>query len=83
MTCVRKEVKNAPGAVATAKIEVFIGLSLTKKKYTVSMLQIYHKYASKVYLKYASSILEACFKYASSILQVCFVLTKELHLKHM
>ena len=32
--------------------------SLTKVKYTLSILQIYWKYTSKVYLKYTSSILQ-------------------------
>ena len=43
--------------------------TLTKVKYTLSKLQKYWKYTSKVYLKYTSSILETCFKYTSSILQ--------------
>ena len=43
--------------------------SLTKVKYTLSILQIYWKYTSKAYLKYTSSILKAYFKYTSSILQ--------------
>ena len=38
-------------------------------KYILSILQIYWKYTSKVYLKHTSSILEAYFKYTSSILQ--------------
>ena len=42
---------------------------LTKVKYALSILQIYWKYTSKVYLKHNSSILEAYFKYTSSILQ--------------
>ena len=44
-------------------------VSLTKVKYTLSILQIYWKYTSKLCLKYTSSILEAYFKYTSSILQ--------------
>ena len=43
--------------------------NLTKVKYTLSKLQIYWKYTSKVYLKYTSSTLEACLKHISSILQ--------------
>ena len=45
------------------------GKTLTKVKYTLSILQIYWKYTSKKHLKYNSSILEACFKYASSYLK--------------
>ena len=44
-------------------------ITLTKVKYTLSILQIYWKYTSKVYFKYMSSILKAYFKYTSSILQ--------------
>ena len=51
----------------------------TKVKHTLSILQIYWKYTSKVYFKYTSSIVEAYFKYASSyfeytssVLQVYF-----------
>ena len=40
--------------------------SLTKVKYTLTILQIYWKYTSKIHLKYISSILEA---YTSNILQ--------------
>ena len=73
-------------------------MPLTKVKYTLSILQIYWKYTSKVYLKHTSSILEAYFKYTSSILQVYFNLinykqrsilqvyiisTKKVHLKHI
>ena len=50
--------------------------SLTKMKYTLSILQIYWKYTFKVCFKYTSSILEATsnivqvyFNYTSSILQ--------------
>ena len=49
--------------------------SLTKVKYTLSILQIYWKYTSKVYLNYTSSILEVTWsvlqeyvKYTSNIL---------------
>ena len=35
----------------------------------LSIVQIYWKYTSKVYLKYTASILKAYFKYTSSILQ--------------
>ena len=49
--------------------------NLTKVKHTLSILQIYWKYASKVYLKYTSSILEAYYKYSSSIIKVYFKYT--------
>ena len=49
--------------------------TLTKVKYTLSVLKIYWKYTSKVYLKCISGILEAYFKYASSILEVYFKYT--------
>ena len=55
-----------------------IGATLTKVKYTLTILQIYLKYTSKVYLKYILQIyfklLEGYFKYTSSILQVSFIL---------
>ena len=44
-------------------------------KYTLSVLQIYWKYTSKVYLKHTSSIFESYFKYTSSTLQVYFKYT--------
>ena len=44
-------------------------VSLSKVKYTLSILQIYWKYTSKVYLKYTSSKLEVYFKYTSSYLK--------------
>ena len=40
-----------------------LSATLTKVKYTLSILQIYWKYTSKVYLKYTSSILKAYFIY--------------------
>ena len=40
--------------------------TLTKVKYALSILQIYWKYTSKVYLKYTSSIPETHFKYTSN-----------------
>ena len=43
--------------------------SPTKVKYTLSILQIYWKYTSKVYLNYTSSILDVYFKYSSSCLK--------------
>ena len=60
--------------------------SLTKVKYTLSILQIYWKYTSKVYLKYTSSILRAYFKYISSILEVYFnlwITEEEVYFKSM
>ena len=44
-------------------------VSLSKVKYTLSILQTYWKYTSKVYLKYTSSKLEVYFKYTSSYLK--------------
>ena len=37
--------------------------------YTLSILQIYCKYTSKVILNYASSIIQAYFNYSSNILR--------------
>ena len=45
---------------------------LTKVNYILSILQIYWKYTSNVYLKHTSTILEAYFKYTSGTLQVHF-----------
>ena len=50
-------------------------LTLTKVKYTLSILRIYWKYTSKLYLKYTSSILNAYFEYTLSIRQVYFKYT--------
>ena len=43
--------------------------TLTKAKYTLSILQIYWKYTSKEYLKHTSNILQVYLKYTSSIFQ--------------
>ena len=46
------------------------GVTLTKVECTLSILWIYCKYASKVYLKYTLSILEECFIFQLNELEI-------------
>ena len=55
-----------------------IGATLSKVKYTLSILQIYWKYTSKVYLKY---ILQVYLKHTSNILQITWSLL-QVHFKY-
>ena len=92
------EIKDTTAMCFERKHHPTAELTFTKMEYTLSILQIYCKYTSKVSLKYTLSALEVHLKFTSSILQVYFNLlnwrkrsilqvyvisTKEVHLKHI
>ena len=69
------------------KQDIQIDIPLLKWSILLSILQIYWRYTSKVYLKYTPRIFQAYFNLLSyrriSILQVFIISTKEVHLMHI